>query len=159
MSSTFLFLIYQNSQSDQELTSLGSFLYFNTTSHRIVYCFQCDCPITYRELVYGAGVSESNDILADLSSKRVLPWHKQFYECPCFLAFLTAQVLSFFLKIIAWGSPAGSDVKESACNVGAWVRSLGQEDLMEKGRATHSSILAWRIAWTEEPGRLQSMGL
>ena len=40
-----------------------------------------------------------------------------------------------------------------------WVRSLGQEDPLEKGMATHSSILAWRIPWTEEPGGLQSMGL
>ena len=39
------------------------------------------------------------------------------------------------------------------------VRSLGQEDLLEKERATHFSILAQRIPWTEEPGRLQSMGL
>ena len=38
------------------------------------------------------------------------------------------------------------------------VRSLGQEDPLEKGMATHSSILAWRIPWTEEPARLQSMG-
>ena len=40
-----------------------------------------------------------------------------------------------------------------------WVRSLGQEDPLEKEMATHSSILAWRIPWREEPGRLQSMGL
>ena len=39
----------------------------------------------------------------------------------------------------------------------AWVQSMDQEDL-EKGMATHSSILAWRIPWTEEPGGLQSMG-
>ena len=39
-----------------------------------------------------------------------------------------------------------------------WVRSLGQEDPLEKGMATHSSILAWGIPWTEEPGGLQSMG-
>ena len=39
-----------------------------------------------------------------------------------------------------------------------WVGSLGWEDSLEKGRATHSSTLAWRISWTEEPGRLQSMG-
>ena len=39
-----------------------------------------------------------------------------------------------------------------------WVQSMGQEDPLEKGMATHSSILAWRIPWTEEPGRLQSMG-
>ena len=38
-----------------------------------------------------------------------------------------------------------------------WVRSLGQEDPLEEGRATHSNILAWRIPWTEEPGGLQSM--
>ena len=40
-----------------------------------------------------------------------------------------------------------------------WVRSLGQEDPLEKEMATHSSILAWRIPGTEEPGGLQSMGL
>ena len=47
----------------------------------------------------------------------------------------------------------GSDVKESA-----WVQSLGWEDPLEKGMAIYSSILAWRILWTEEPGGLQSMG-
>ena len=39
-----------------------------------------------------------------------------------------------------------------------WVQFLGQEDPLGKGMATHSSILAWRIPWTEEPGGLQSMG-
>ena len=51
--------------------------------------------------------------------------------------------------------PGGSDGKESACNAG----DLGWEDTLEKGTATHSSILAWRIPWTEEPGGLQPMGL
>ena len=40
----------------------------------------------------------------------------------------------------------------------SWVRSLGQEDPLEKGLTTHSSILAWRVPWTEETGGLQSMG-
>ena len=40
----------------------------------------------------------------------------------------------------------------------AWVQFLGWEDPLEKGKANHSSILAWRIPWREEPGRLQSMG-
>ena len=40
-----------------------------------------------------------------------------------------------------------------------WVQSLGWEDPLEKGKATNSSILAWRIPWIEEPGRIQSMGL
>ena len=39
-----------------------------------------------------------------------------------------------------------------------WVQSLDQEDLLEKEMATHPSILAWKIPWTEEPSRLQSMG-
>ena len=60
---------------------------------------------------------------------------------------------------ITWGFPGGSDSKESSCNAETWVCSLGQEDLLEKEMATHSSILSWRIPWTEEPGGLKSMGL
>ena len=67
---------------------------------------------------------------------------------------------------LSWGFSGGSDSKVSVCNAGHnlqcclqfWVRSLGQEDPLEKEMATHSSILAWKIPWTEEPGRLQSMG-
>ena len=40
----------------------------------------------------------------------------------------------------------------------SWVQPLGQEDPLEKGMAIHSSILAWEITWTEEPGGIQSMG-
>ena len=76
-----------------------------------------------------------------------------------------------FLKLSDWlysysgkqfaisGFPGGSEGKASACNAGdldsipGWGRSL------EKAMATHSSILAWRISWMEEPGRLQSTGL
>jgi len=50
-------------------------------------------------------------------------------------------------------------VKNLAAMQETWVRSLGREDPPEKEMATHSSILAWRIPWTEEPGGLQSMGL
>ena len=53
------------------------------------------------------------------------------------------------------GFPNGSDSKESACSAGdLGGESLGGEDPLEKGMATHSSTLAWRIPWTEEPGRL-----
>ena len=54
--------------------------------------------------------------------------------------------------------PVGSDAKVSAYKEGTRVRSLGQEDSLEKEMATHSSNLAWKIPWTEDPGRLQSMG-
>ena len=51
-------------------------------------------------------------------------------------------------------SHGGPEVKASACNAGDLVRSLGHEDPLEKEMATHSSILAWKIPWTEEPGVL-----
>ena len=49
-------------------------------------------------------------------------------------------------------------VKDLSAMLENWVQSLGQEDPLEKGVATHSSILAWRIPWAEKPGGLQSMG-
>ena len=52
------------------------------------------------------------------------------------------------------GFPGGSVVKESACSAETGVQSLGREDPLEKGMATHSSILALKIPWTEEPGGL-----
>ena len=55
-------------------------------------------------------------------------------------------------------SPGGSDGKASAYNAGDRVQTLGQEDLLEKEIAIHSSILAWKTPWTEEAGRLPSMG-
>jgi len=55
------------------------------------------------------------------------------------------------------GFPCGSASKESTCNAEDLGSTLGWEDPLEKGMATHSSILAWRIPWTEEPGGLQSM--
>ena len=60
---------------------------------------------------------------------------------------------------VCLGLPRSSVGKESACSAGAWVRFLGWEDPMEKEMATHSSILAWRIPWTEEPGGLQVHGV
>ena len=56
------------------------------------------------------------------------------------------------------GFPGGSYDKESTCNAGDSGSILGWEDPLEKGTATHSSIPAWRIPWTEEPGRLQCIG-
>ena len=58
-----------------------------------------------------------------------------------------------------WASQVALVVKNPPAMQETWVQSLGWEDPLEKGMATHSSILAWRIPWTEEPGGLQSMGL
>ena len=61
-----------------------------------------------------------------------------------------------------WDSGFNSLVAQTVISLPAmweiWVQSLGQEDPLEKEMATHSSLVAWRIPWTEEPGRLQSMG-
>ena len=54
--------------------------------------------------------------------------------------------------------PGGSVVKIHPVMHETWVQPLGWEDPLEKEIATHSSILAWEIPWTEEPGRLQSIG-
>ena len=55
--------------------------------------------------------------------------------------------------------PGGSYGKDSICNAETWVQSLAWEDPLEKEMETHSNILAWRIPWTEERARLQSVGL
>ena len=55
-------------------------------------------------------------------------------------------------------NPEAQMVKKSPAVQETCLLSLGQEDPLEKGMATHSSILAWRMPWTEEPGGLQSMG-
>ena len=52
------------------------------------------------------------------------------------------------------GFPGGSAGKNLLANQETWVQSLGWEDPLEKDMATHSSILAWEIPWTEEPGEL-----
>ena len=57
------------------------------------------------------------------------------------------------------GFPSGSAVKNPPAMQETWVQSLGQEDPPEKGMATHSNVLAWRIPWTEEPGGPQSIAL
>ena len=61
--------------------------------------------------------------------------------------------------LYSWASLVAQMVKNIPVMWETWIRSLGWEDPLEKGMATHSSILAWKIPWTEEPGRLQSMRL
>ena len=62
------------------------------------------------------------------------------------------------LMLYYWAFLVAQTVKHLATVWKTQVRSLGQEDPLEKAMATHSSTLAWKIPWTEEPGGLQSMG-
>ena len=68
----------------------------------------------------------------------------------CFFVFC----FCFFLVQSSVGFPAVSVVKNLPAMQETWVRSLNQEDPLEKGMATRSNILAWETPWTEEPGRL-----
>ena len=79
-------------------------------------------------------------------------------SCHCFFVCLFFVCLFCFLYGISWNMSfhGGSNGKESMWETWAW--SLSQEDPLEKEMAIHSLILAWEIPWTEEPGRLQSMG-
>ena len=74
---------------------------------------------------------------------------KYYPSCYRFNAILTRIRASLVVQLI----------KNPSAMLETWVWSLGWEDPLEKGKATHSSILVWRIPWTEEPGRLQSTGL
>ena len=79
----------------------------------------------------------------------LLQWQEDSWHC------FTWEVYPYYpkLKLVA------QTVKNLPAIRETWVRSLGQEDPLEHGTVTHSSFLAWRIPWTEELGRLQSMGL
>ena len=59
---------------------------------------------------------------------------------------------------LSWASLVAQMIKNLPAMLETWVQSLGWEDPLEKGTATHSSILAWRVPWTENSGELQSMG-
>ncbi|CAI9153075.1 unnamed protein product [Rangifer tarandus platyrhynchus] len=72
--------------------------------------------------------------------------------------FPVPPLLTVSLPLLSAGFPSSSVSKESSCSAADRGSSLGQEDSLEKEMATHSSILAQRIPWTEEPGGLQSMG-
>ena len=61
-------------------------------------------------------------------------------------------------RMLVWASQVALVGKNPPANAGD-MRSLGWEDPLEEAMATHSSVPAWRIPWTEEPGRLQSIGL
>ena len=68
------------------------------------------------------------------------------------------MLFSLAALYLEWASLVAQLVKNPPAMQETWVRSLGWEDPLELEKATHSSILNWRIPWTEEPGGLQSIG-
>ena len=77
-------------------------------------------------------------------------------QLPCFIS--NHNKLFIKLHWWHWASLVAQTVKNLPAICETWVQSLGWEDSLEEAMVTHSSILAWRIPWTQEPGRLQSMG-
>ena len=78
---------------------------------------------------------------------------------PSPLIYLSSLLFVIFFPLSNWASLMAQTVKCLTAMQETWVQSLGQEDPLEKEMATHSSILARKIPWTEDPGRLQSIGL
>ena len=115
---------------------------------------QCSCLENPRDrgawwaAVYG--VAQSRTRLKRLSSSRGKSVNGRISE-------MTWQLI-YLVKTEGTSSLVAQMVKNSSVMQETWVQSLGREDPLEKEMATHSSNLAWKIPWTEEPGRLQSMG-
>ena len=85
------------------------------------------------------------------------------FQCPDVLEFKQASqsfipTVNIYQGLLVWAFPVAQLVKNLLAVQETRARSLGWEDLLEKEMATHSSIRAWRIPWTQEPGGLQSMG-
>ena len=98
--------------------------------------------------------------MARLSGRLSVPGNEDRQDCQlCYrLALYTGSQVSPWFQKLPWASLVAQRLKYLPGMRETWVRSRGREDPLEKEMATHSSILAWRIPWTEEPGGLQSMG-
>ena len=90
---------------------------------------------------------------------RILPYFSMYHTLLAHSLWLFIFHVLLNLPLKTRGLPCSSVGKESSCNAGDRVQFLGWENPLGKKMATHSSILAWRIPWTEKPSRLQSMGL
>ena len=99
-------------------------------------------------------MGSQSQIRSDQSLSRV-----RLFATPYYFVTKQQQQMKIHLIQINKDFPSVSDGKDSVCNEGDPGLIPGSEDPLEKEMATHSSILTWRISWTEEPGELQSMGL
>ena len=117
------------------------FLFFPPSSLFLEHCLAGNRPLK------NIWMNESSLKIFNFSSSYFFfKWSKMWYHI-------------FKANHYQWTSLVAQMVKNLPAMQETQVRSLGQEDPLEKGKATHPSILAWRIQWTEEPGGLQSVGL
>ena len=143
------------SSQDPLKSKKTSFLYSN-----LLYLTASLLHIRWPFLLFHTKASDGNSLSScshpvNPASARSFPVSSFSPKPPFHLSWLSPWSLLFLENSAS--PPGDSDDRESACNAGD-PGSLGQEDPLEKGTATHSSILAWRIPWKEELSRLQSMG-
>ena len=128
-------------------SDLAKMEYMLASHLEIIYSY---CSDRYGPLVTFKVLTSVSESLSakwfNSSLPSYLSWNPTWWW-PCFTYF----------HLIYLGFPHGSGCKEPAYNAGDRIRSLGGEDPLEKGMTTHSSILAWRITWTEKPGGFWSM--
>ena len=114
-----------------------------------------------------ATISQSRELiftkqLKALSKQFILKWLKDIVKAQAVVVIITTKSprkVKIFLKVgFLQSSLVAQMVKHLSTMQETWVRSRGRDDPLEKEMATHSSTLAWKIPWTEEPGRLQSIG-
>ena len=101
-------------------------------------------------------LSAASEWKENITSAHVPWWRNNLMTSPRCIGL--RKVTAYGYSRTHWASLVAQMVKNLPAMWDTQVRSLGQEDPLEKGAATHASILAWRIPWTEEPGRLQSIG-
>ena len=138
-------------QPSQPLLS-PSPLAFNLSQHQGLFQWVSSTHQVAKILEFQLSISPSNDY-SDWFPLGLTSWISlQSKELSTVFPNTTIQKHQF-LSLVA------QSVKNLPAVQETWVWSLGWEDVLEKEMATHSSILAWKISWTEEPGGLQSMGL
>ena len=96
--------------------------------------------------------------MQDHSSRTQGSPRRKWLRAPSSWLKLSRIMVKIVIKIVT-GFPGGSAIKNPPTKQETWIRSLGQDDSLEKEMATHASIPAWEISQTEEPGGLQSTGL
>ena len=103
-------------------------------------------------------ILKTEKIKHKLESEGIQELSEIYYRKHGAIGFVKIQSIYYRDIWFLWTSLVAQTVKRLSTMQETWVRSLGREDLLEKEMAIHSSTIAWKIPWTEEPDRLQSMG-
>ena len=124
---------------------------FSRSANRIYFIQQLACFHTF-QMISHVVCQFPCILLPRLQTLMGVPW--TFAQSPC----LPSTLRDLSVGLLFWASLVAQTIKHPPAMWETQVQSLGWEDPLEKEMATHSSILAWRIPWTEDSDRLQSMG-